>query len=95
MTKSNKTLLKALLTFEYELGKTHKALKNISLFSKTDFNLNPIYDLFEVIISAFNIPETNYDYLYNLLNKLYLNQSSVKATIKAIDVLNFILCKLY
>ena len=85
MTKSNKILLKALLNFEFELGKSQQILNKNSIFFNIQFNFNKIYDLFELIISAFNIPEYNYDSLYNLLNNLYLNQISVENTLISIE----------
>lgn len=87
MTKSNKILLKALLNFEFELGKSQQILNKNFLFFNIQFNFNKIYDLFEVIISAFNIPEDNYDSLYNLLNNLYLNKISVKNALISIEKL--------
>lgn len=85
MTKSNKILLKSLLKIEFELGKAQNFFENNTLCFCVHFDFNQIYDLFETIISAFNIPESNYDYLYDLLNSLYNNKISVNETITAID----------
>lgn len=87
MTNSNKILLKALLNLEFELGKTQKILENNNFFFNIHFNFNNIYDLFEIIISAFDILECNYDFLYDLLNSLYNNNISVEDTITAIEKL--------
>lgn len=71
MDKSNKILLKALLNLEFSIGKTQKIFDTHKSFISFEFNFQNIYDLFEVIISAFNIPDTNYDKLYDILNNLY------------------------
>ena len=85
MTKSNKILLTAILKLESELGKTQQIFDDHSLFFNIQFNFNKIYDLFEVIVSAFDILEYNYDSLYMLLNNLYLNKISVKTALNSIE----------
>lgn len=87
MTNSNKILLKALLDLEAELFKSQKILENSNLFFSIQFDFKHIYDLFEVIISSFNVPETNYDALYNLLNELYYNNISSNEAIENIEFL--------
>lgn len=87
MTKSNKILLKTLLKIESNLGKTQQILDNNSLVFSIQFDFNHIYDLFEIIISAFDIPECNFELLYNLLNQLYSNELSVDETLEAIELL--------
>ena len=85
MTKSNKILLKSLLKIEFELGKTQKILENNNLCFYFHFDFNKLYDLFEIIISAFDISESNYDFLYDLLNSLYNNNISVDEAIATIE----------
>lgn len=85
MTKSNKILLESLLKIEYELGKTQKILENNNLCFYIQFDFNKTYDLFEIIISAFNIPESNFDILYDLLNSLYNNKISINSTLSEIE----------
>lgn len=87
MTNSNKTLLKALLNIEVEFFKSQRIIENSNLFFTIQFDFKHIYDLFEVIISSFNIPETNYDALYNLLNELYCNNISSNEAIENIEFL--------
>lgn len=87
MIKSNKILLKSLLTIEYNLGKTQKLLENSDNLISIRFNFNNIYDLFEVIISAFNISVTQFDTLYDILDNLYSNKISVDESVKYIESL--------
>lgn len=88
MTKSNKILLNSLLNLEFELGKFQRDFHNSQQFINIQLNFNYFYDLFNVIILAFNIPKTNYDQLYDILNNLYLNQISPQ---KALDSIEFLI----
>lgn len=87
MTNSNKILLKALLNIEIELFKTQQFIENGNLFFTIQFDFKHIYDLFEIIISSFHIPEINYDTLYNILNDLYCNTISVNQALENIELL--------
>ena len=87
MTESNKILLKTLLTIEFELNKTQNFIENNHLFLSISFNSNQIYDLFETIISAFYIPDTSYDTLYDLLNSLCSNKITIDETLNSIEKL--------
>lgn len=87
MTNSDKILLKTLLIIESELSKTQSLLEKNNSFFTIQFNFTHFYDLFEVIISAFNIPETNFDTLYDLLNQLFSNKISIETSINLIDSL--------
>ncbi|MBO5141886.1 MAG: hypothetical protein J6C46_02605 [Clostridia bacterium] len=87
MTKSNKILLETLFKIEFELGKTQKIFENKKSCFYLQIDFSKIYDLFNVIILAFNIPESNYDFLYDLLNSLYNNEISVRTALYQINKL--------
>ena len=87
MTKSNKILLKTLLQIELELFKTQALLNQNNSFISFEIDFSHIYDLFEIIISSFNIPETNYNSLYNLLDKFSNNELSIEQTLQTIETL--------
>lgn len=76
MTNSNKILLSALLQIEKSLDKTEKIINSNNIPMNIHFDFSNIYDLFQVIVSAFNISEKDYDALYDLLDKFYQNDIS-------------------
>jgi len=84
LNQSNTILLKTLLNVEYELIKTQLFFENTPLFFSINIHSNHFFDLFEVIISAFSIPEYNFDSLYDILYKFYNADLSIDGTIKAI-----------
>lgn len=87
MTKTDKTLLRALLKIEAELGKAQKNLDEHTVLFSIQLDFSHIYDLFEVIISSFPIPEKNFDSLYDLLDELHNSSISPDEAIEEIELL--------
>lgn len=85
MNSIDQILLEALLQVEFEIGRSQKIFEKENLFFSTQITPFHSYDLFEVIIKAFPIPNENYEFLYDILENLLENKISVKECLHQIN----------
>ena len=85
MTNSNKILLSTLLQIEKSLVNSEQTINSYNSPISIHLDFSKLYDLIVVISSAFNIPETQTDSLYDLLEKFCNGKISQEKIIQFID----------
>ena len=83
LTNSNKILLSALLQVEKNLTHTENIVNSANLSFSINFNFSKIFDLFSILVSAFDIPKSKYNDLYDLLHE---NTLSLDNLVSFLDI---------